>query len=332
MSLPASTWVWEHSRSKGLDRLVLLAIADHADSAGGRAWPSLARLAARCGMSRRSVMRSIDRLVAEGDLERIQGGGVKGRGGTTNGYQLSMKRGQTGTTLPPGPDPKGGQSVTTPAPLDDEKGCQAVPSDPVSLGTACPEVVTESPSSGDPVAPEPSRTTQNHSLIDSENHSDREPDQPPSSDDDDQQEAPVSYSSDPEQVFIRTAVLVGRAVAARRSTDDERGYAHGVTKAILKGPDPEDRDRIRAMLAEGLSPEAVVERWAETPDSGLDPFGVGPKPVPVDPAAVQAAADRAKRREAETAEMLAQGRTVPRDDEAGLAAVRQIRSARSAVG
>lgn len=128
MSLKASRWVWEHSTSAGLDRLVLLAIADHADEFGGSAWPSLTRLAEMCGMSRRSVIRSVERLVESGELERVRRGGRSGRGGMSNGYRIHLK------------------------------WCQAGTSDGEALVPTGPEVVTDSHSSGDPVSPEPSRT------------------------------------------------------------------------------------------------------------------------------------------------------------------------------
>ena len=131
MSLKASRWVWEHSTSAGLDRLVLLAIADHADEFGGSAWPSLTRLAEMCGLSRRSVIRSVDRLVESGELERLRGGGRAGRGGVSNGYRIHLK------------------------------WCQGVTSDREALVPSGPEVVTDRHRSGDQESPEPSRTVKN---------------------------------------------------------------------------------------------------------------------------------------------------------------------------
>ena len=43
MSIAITSMVWQRSKAKGPARLVLLALADHADEEG-RAWPSAARL------------------------------------------------------------------------------------------------------------------------------------------------------------------------------------------------------------------------------------------------------------------------------------------------
>ena len=56
------SWVWNNSRSRGNDRLVLLAIADSAEDDGGNAWPSQERLARKTGLTVRTVRTSIDRL------------------------------------------------------------------------------------------------------------------------------------------------------------------------------------------------------------------------------------------------------------------------------
>ena len=56
------SWVWNKSRSRGNDRLVLLAIADSAEDDGGNAWPSQERLARKTGLTVRTVRTSIDRL------------------------------------------------------------------------------------------------------------------------------------------------------------------------------------------------------------------------------------------------------------------------------
>ena len=131
MSLDAYKWVWKHSQSTGLDRLVLLAIADHIRKPHASAWPSFTRLSEMCGISRRSVIRSVERLVESGDLERVKGGGQHGRGGMSNSYRLPSKWWLT------------------------------VTSDTEALVTSGLEVVTETTGSGDRLAPEPQGTTQN---------------------------------------------------------------------------------------------------------------------------------------------------------------------------
>ena len=66
MSIQTMTAVWQHSRSEGRARLVLLAIADHQGEIG--AWPSIATLAKMVNASERSVQRDIQELQALGEL------------------------------------------------------------------------------------------------------------------------------------------------------------------------------------------------------------------------------------------------------------------------
>lgn len=91
MSIQAMGWVLEHSQSEGSDRLVLLAIANHANSSGELAYPSAAMLAAEARVDRRTVFRCIHRLSAIGELDVARGGGR----GKTNSYRLN------GVTTPP---------------------------------------------------------------------------------------------------------------------------------------------------------------------------------------------------------------------------------------
>lgn len=58
--------VWQHSRSEGRARLVLLAIADHQGEIG--AWPSIATIAKMVNASERSVQRDIQELQKLGEL------------------------------------------------------------------------------------------------------------------------------------------------------------------------------------------------------------------------------------------------------------------------
>lgn len=67
MSLEVMNAVWQHSRSDGRARLVLLAIADHQGEIG--AWPSIARLAKMVNSSERSVQRDIAYLQSIGELK-----------------------------------------------------------------------------------------------------------------------------------------------------------------------------------------------------------------------------------------------------------------------
>lgn len=70
MSVQATTWVWEHSKSTGSDRLVLLAIADAANREGAQSFQSAPSLAKMTGLSVRTVWRSIDALISLGELSK----------------------------------------------------------------------------------------------------------------------------------------------------------------------------------------------------------------------------------------------------------------------
>lgn len=69
--------VFEYSRAKYAARLVLLALADHADDEQRTAWPSLTRLGVKCRLDRANVARSLRTLEQLGELvrERAPGGG-----------------------------------------------------------------------------------------------------------------------------------------------------------------------------------------------------------------------------------------------------------------
>src|ERR1044072_9077547 len=81
------TWVWEHSWVKGSELLLLLAIADHADDQGRNAWPSIARLAERTRVDRRTVQRLLRRLAQQGCLAVEHTDGPRG----TNRYTVLMR-------------------------------------------------------------------------------------------------------------------------------------------------------------------------------------------------------------------------------------------------
>lgn len=90
MSNEAREWVWTRSASRGVDRLVMLALAEEANPDGLRCWPSQRRLAERVGVNRATVRRSIERLEALGELVVKRPDRV-GRGRFTR-YALVMDR------------------------------------------------------------------------------------------------------------------------------------------------------------------------------------------------------------------------------------------------
>lgn len=68
MSVRAMALVWERSKAKGSELLLLLAIADYAKDDGSDAWPSFAVLAQKSRMTERAVRIILQRLEKAGEL------------------------------------------------------------------------------------------------------------------------------------------------------------------------------------------------------------------------------------------------------------------------
>src|SRR6266404_3802510 len=64
ISIEASKWVWNHSRSTSHARLVLLAIAAHCND-DGWAWPKLDILEEAANASRPTVLQALEKLEKE---------------------------------------------------------------------------------------------------------------------------------------------------------------------------------------------------------------------------------------------------------------------------
>jgi len=62
----ATAWAYEGSATA---KIVFLAVVDHI-GADGVGWPSLSRLSSMTGLHRRTVMRALDRLEADGVIAR----------------------------------------------------------------------------------------------------------------------------------------------------------------------------------------------------------------------------------------------------------------------
>lgn len=86
MSVRAMQAVWEHSQAKGGERLVLLAVADHAKHDGTGAWPSLATICTMTRFTERNVRYLLRRLEQMGELAIEVGTGPRG----TNMYHLTL--------------------------------------------------------------------------------------------------------------------------------------------------------------------------------------------------------------------------------------------------
>lgn len=67
MSIKALNWAWEQPTSSSGQKLVLLALADHAND-DGHCWPGMKRIADKCDMSARQVSTHVSNLEKAGIL------------------------------------------------------------------------------------------------------------------------------------------------------------------------------------------------------------------------------------------------------------------------
>jgi len=94
MSGKATGRVWELQLSPA-ERMVLLALADHADHLGANIYPSIELIAWKTGYSGRQVSRVIAQLVTDGLLLTVRPGGGRGR---STMYRFDL---DAGTVKPP---------------------------------------------------------------------------------------------------------------------------------------------------------------------------------------------------------------------------------------
>lgn len=110
------TMVFDRYPEGGNERLLALAMADHARDDGSRIWPSVSELARKTLQSERTVQRQIANMVARGWLQVVRR--ASGRPGDTNEYRINPvwidggEIGQTGVNLTPvAPSSSAGESV-----------------------------------------------------------------------------------------------------------------------------------------------------------------------------------------------------------------------------
>ena len=89
MSVKATSWVWQESKCEGADRLVLLALADFADE-NGRCFGSWGTLEDKTRLSRSTIVRSLKRLEASGDLSKVEESRVVGSRNLATVWQLPI--------------------------------------------------------------------------------------------------------------------------------------------------------------------------------------------------------------------------------------------------
>jgi hypothetical protein len=99
VSVTCSAWVWKHTKTRGNDKLLLLAIADVADDDGGNAWPSIPTLAAKATCSERTVQRRLVELEEAGCIAVDRGAGKRG----THRYTVLMDDRAAGRVAVPTP-------------------------------------------------------------------------------------------------------------------------------------------------------------------------------------------------------------------------------------
>src|SRR5919202_261873 len=68
MATKITTEVWQYSQAKGSALLLLLALADFADSDHGQCWPAVKRLAFLIRMSERNTQYLLRKLAADGHI------------------------------------------------------------------------------------------------------------------------------------------------------------------------------------------------------------------------------------------------------------------------
>ena len=100
MSLEVLNWAWEQACPNPTSKLVLMALADHAN-ADGECWPSMKRIAALTGISPRQVSTHITQLC---DLGYVEKADRRRRDGQYRGWdyvvRFQRKFATSGSTLP----------------------------------------------------------------------------------------------------------------------------------------------------------------------------------------------------------------------------------------
>jgi len=88
MSIEAMTWAWQQKTASPTSKVVLVALADHADW-NHSCWPGHEAIAERCEVDRRTVIRHVKKLEEAGLLEISSRYGEDGRR-TSNRYRLPV--------------------------------------------------------------------------------------------------------------------------------------------------------------------------------------------------------------------------------------------------
>lgn len=150
MGVKATSWVWENSKQKGTAKLMLLAIADHADPEG-RAFPGLERLAGMVNVTHRQARRLVELLEESGELvvEHNQG------------------RGRHNRYIIPGvaESNDGPRKEGTQTPFYETKGDAQTPFYDREKGTSRAQKGTSRVEKGTPIPPDPFNRKESSSLV-----------------------------------------------------------------------------------------------------------------------------------------------------------------------
>jgi hypothetical protein len=113
MSIQAVAWVLEHSEATLADRLVLIAIANHADARGWNAYPAVPLIAREARVDRATVFRALEALETLGELLIQRRPGRSSMYGITAlGSQSTTGEGSQSTTGEGSQDATGGVANT----------------------------------------------------------------------------------------------------------------------------------------------------------------------------------------------------------------------------
>lgn len=88
MSFEISSRVWKFSPHKSCQRIVLLCLADYANTKTGDCFPAQTTLAKRCRIDRRSVQRALQALIKDGAIEQLRLGGIYGGENVSSLYRF----------------------------------------------------------------------------------------------------------------------------------------------------------------------------------------------------------------------------------------------------
>ena len=107
MSVKQMGLVWELNLPPN-QKIVLLALADHADDDGGNVYPSIKRTAWKTGYNERQVQRILSELRESGLIEQVAN--AEGGRGKTTRYQLYLEKGDKLSPFTPDSQSKGDKS------------------------------------------------------------------------------------------------------------------------------------------------------------------------------------------------------------------------------